>query len=226
MTAQSYAGGIMAARFRSIRLKSRDEFDWMIEHMTHEAYRARDNWDFWGAMEKAFEEYWIELNETPAFWEMTRRAHQDAVALRLGRLYDPHATATSLGNLLQTIKENVSCPGVVVPASVAGLDLTELDSELVAVSDDDPIVGKLLLIRNEYLAHRGTRHVTKGTFASLPTLERDEISALVARALDILRKYRERLGYRPLLWGHHEEEQFYRLLSLVRAGRTSEASAH
>ena len=148
------------------------------------------------------------------------------MALRLGRLYDPHTTAASLGNLLQTIRENVSCPAAAVPASVAGLDLTEFDSELVAVSDDDPIVRKLLLIRNEYLAHRGTRHVTKGTFDSLPTLERDEIAALIQRALDILGKCGERLGCRPLLWGHHEEEQFYRLLALVRAGRTAENSAH
>jgi hypothetical protein len=222
--ARSYAG-VMAARFKSVRLKSRDEFDGMIEHMTHEAYRARDNWDFWGAIEKSFEEYWVELNATPAFWEMTRRAYKDAVVLRLGRLYDPHATATSLGNLLQTIKENDCLASALVPEAVVGLDRTELDSELIAVSDGDPIVRKLLLIRNEYLAHRGTRHVTKGTFASLPTLERDEISALVARALDILRKYRERLGYPPLLWGHREEEEFYRLLALVRAGRKSEELA-
>lgn len=212
----------MAARFRSVRLKSRGEFDWMIEHMTHEAYRVRDNWDFWGAMEKAFDEYWNELNLTPAFWELTRRAHEDAVALRLGRLYDPHPTATSLGNFLQTIKDSVSRPRAVVPVSVESVDLTQLDAELNAVSDEDPAVGKLLLIRNEYLAHRGTRHVTKGTFASLPTLERDELSTLLARALEILHKYRQRLGYPPLLWGHHEEEQFYRLLSLVRAGRTAQ----
>lgn len=194
----------------------------MIEHMTHEAYRVRDNWDFWGAMEKAFDEYWNELNLTPAFWELTRRAHEDAVALRLGRLYDPHPTATSLGNFLQTIKDSVSRPRAVVPVSVESVDLTQLDAELNAVSDEDPAVGKLLLIRNEYLAHRGTRHVTKGTFASLPTLERDELSTLLARALEILHKYRQRLGYPPLLWGHHEEEQFYRLLSLVRAGRTAQ----
>jgi hypothetical protein len=216
----------MAARFRSVRIRSRDEFDWLIEHMTHEAYRARDNWDFWGAIEKAFDEYSIELNETPAFWELTRRAHQDAFVLRLGRLYDPHATATSLGNLLQTMKENASCPGTFFPASIADLDITELDSEIAAVSDDDPIVAKMLLVRNEYLAHRGTRHVTKGTFASLPTLERDDLSTLIARALDLLGKYRERLGYPRLLWGHHEEEEFYRLLSLVRTGRTSKTSAH
>jgi hypothetical protein len=189
--------------------------------MTHEAYRARNNWDFWAAMEKAFDEYSVELNETPAFWELTRRAHKDAVALRLGRLYDPHASAASLGNLPQTIKENASYPGTFVPASIKGLDITELNSEIDVVSDDDPIVAKLLLIRNEYLVHRGTRHVAKGTFASIPTLERDEISSLITRALVLLRKYRERLGYRPLLWGHEEEEQFYALLSLVRKGRIS-----
>ena len=214
----------MLPQFRAVRIRSRDEFDWLIEHMTHEAYRARDNWDFWAAMEKAFDEYSIELNQTPAFWELTRRAHQDAVALRLGRLYDPHATATSLGNLLSTMKENALRASTVFPASLADLDTTELDREITDVSDADPIVKKLLLIRNEYLAHRGTQHVTRGTFASLPSLDRDEISTLITRALDLLRKYRERLGYPQLLWGHHEAEEFQKLLSLLRAGRDSKMS--
>lgn len=158
----------MAAQFRAVRIKSRDEFDWLIEHMTDEAYRVRDNWDFWGAINKAFDEYSTELNRTPAFWELTRRAHQDAVVLRLGRLYDPHPTATSLGNLLETMKENAARAGTLFPERVADLDTAELDSEIARVSYEDPIVAKLLLIRNEYLAHRGTRHVTRGTFASLP----------------------------------------------------------
>jgi hypothetical protein len=175
-------------------------------------------------MEKAFDEYSIELNQTPAFWELTRRAHQDAVALRLGRLYDPHPSATSLGNLLQTMKENVFHAGTIFPSSLSNVDVTELDREITYVSDADPIVKNLLLIRNEYLAHRGTRHVTRRTFATLPSLNRDEISALMTRALDLLCKYRELLGYRHLLWGHHEAEEFQRLLSLLRAGRQSKIS--
>src|ERR1039458_2425888 len=119
----------MAAQFRAIRIKSRDEFDWLIEHTTDEAYRARDNWDFWGAMEGAFDQYSIELNQTPAFWELTRRAHQDALALRLGRLYDPDATATSLGNLLQTIRENAPRASTVFPAAIADLGVAELDAD-------------------------------------------------------------------------------------------------
>lgn len=214
----------MAGRFKAIRVKSPAEFDWLIEHMIHEAYRARDNWDFWGAFEGACAEYSIELNETPAFWELTRRAHKDSVVLRLGRLYDPNGSATSLGNLLQTIKESASGTARFVPVAIADLDIAELDSEMAAVSDEDPTVAKLLRLRNEYLAHRGTRHVTKGTFASLPTLERDEISTLMTRAFGVLEKYRERLGYPQLGWGHQEAEEFRKLLSLVRLGRESKSS--
>lgn len=103
----------MASGFRVLRLRSRDEFDHVVEHMTHEAYRARMHWDAWVAMEEAFPEYSLELNQTPAFWELTSRAHQDAVILRLGRLYDPHAASTSLGNLLTTLQEKVSLAGTI-----------------------------------------------------------------------------------------------------------------
>jgi len=83
----------MGESFRAIGIKSRDEFEWLIEHLTHETFRARDHWDFWGALDKSFDQYSAELNQTPNFWELTRQAHKDAVILRLGRLFDPHATA-------------------------------------------------------------------------------------------------------------------------------------
>jgi hypothetical protein len=71
--------------------------------------------------------------------------------LRLGRLYDPHAAAISLG----------------------------FHSQITNVSDSNPTVAKLLVLRNEYLAHRGTGHVTKGTLSSLPSLNSDEITTLI-----------------------------------------------
>lgn len=206
----------MASRFRTVRLKSRNEFDWLIEHVSNEAYRVRDNWECWAAINDAAHAYSIEINQTPAFWEITRRAHQDAVVLRLGRLYDPHATATSLGKLLQTLSEYSSSAEGMIPAPIAELKKTELDFEMASVSEDEPSVAKLMLLRNEYLAHRGSRHVIRGTFAALQTLEAEEISTLIQRALDIIRKYRERLGYTPLIWGHYEVNDFSHLLSLLR----------
>jgi len=208
----------MISCFKSIRIKSRDEFDSLIEHLTHEAYRARDNWEFWGAFEKACDEFPTELNQTPAFWELTRRAHQDVLALRLGRLYDPHATAASLGNLLQTMKDNIQHPGGFFPPELTMLDAQDLEKDISNVSAHNPTVAKLLTLRNEYLAHRGKVHVQKGGFESLPTLVRDEIDSLIGNAIEVLVKYRDRLGYRPLLWGHHEMEEFHSLLSFLRAG--------
>jgi hypothetical protein len=208
----------MSASFKDIRVRSRDEFDWLIEHLTDEAYRARDNWDFWGSFEKACGEYSTELNQTPAFWELTRRAHQDILALRLGRLYDPHTTAASLGNLLQTMHDHMANPGTCFPPALKELESMALIHDISMVSDENPVVAKLLTLRNEYLAHRGKKHVQKGTFESLPTLDRGEIDALVENAIDLLRRYRERLGFKRLLWGHHEMEQFEELLSLLRDG--------
>ncbi len=170
------------------------------------------------------DEYAVEINQTPAFWEVTRRAHQDAVVLRLGRLYDPHATATSLGNLLQTMKENIAGAGASFPAAIASLSASDLDADMASVSSQDPVVEKLLLWRNEYLAHRGTRHVTKGTFTLLPPLQKDELSGLLLKAITLMGKYRELLGYPFLAWGHHEADEFKKLLLLLRAGREARKS--
>ena len=46
----------------------------MVGDLTHEAYRARDNWDFWGAMEKAFDEYSSELTKRRHFGIYAPRA--------------------------------------------------------------------------------------------------------------------------------------------------------
>lgn len=202
-------------RFKAARLKSPNEFRWLIEHITHEAYRVRDNWDCWEAIDTAAEEYSNELNLTPNFWHITRRAHQDAVVLRLGRLYDQHPSALSLGKLLQTIREQSLSEERLISLPESGLNASELTSDITLVSDDDPIVGKLSAMRNEYLAHRNWQHVARGTFACLPNLQADDIRTLIHRALNVLTKYREALGYTPLLWGNHEATDFRRLLSLL-----------
>jgi hypothetical protein len=209
---------VMPSAFRALRLRSRAEFDHVVEHLTHEAYRARTHWDAWVAMEEAFPEYSLELNQAPAFWELTRRAHQDVVVLRLGRLYDPHAAATSLGNLLTTLQEKAALAGTILPARAAKLNMAKLEKNIKSVSTENPAVDRLLTVRNEYLAHRGPQHVIKGTFAALPKLEKKDLSHLLTNAIRIMTTYRRPFGYPPLIWGNQEVSEFERLLALVRAG--------
>ncbi len=208
----------MAGVFQAIRPNSRTEFNSVIEHVTHEAYRARCHWDVLVAMDDAFDEYAVVFNETPSFWELTRRALQDDLLLRLGRLYDPHAVATSLGNLIQTLKANVSHAGTVFPPDIATLDVADLDADLASVSVQDTVIAKLLKVRHEYLAHRATQHVKKGTFTAVPTLAEHELGGLVHKPIDLLAKYRRHLGYPLISWGDHEVDDLRQLLKLVRAG--------
>lgn len=62
----------MKGSFRGIRVKSREEFEWLIEHVTDEAFRVRDHWEFGTALNESFDKYLVELNQTPNFWELTR----------------------------------------------------------------------------------------------------------------------------------------------------------
>ena len=211
----------MAHEFRALRLRSRDEFDYVVEHLTHEAYRARTHWDAWVAMEEAFTEYWEEFNLAPAFWELTRRAHQDILILRLGRLYDTHPSSTSLGNLLMTLKEKTSLAGTILPTKAKKLTTTKLDRDMKSVSTANPSVNKLVTIRNQYLAHRGPQHVTKGTFAGLPKLEKQHLSHLLKNAIRIMTTYRRTLGYHTLIWGQQEAREFNEVLTIIRAGKRS-----
>jgi AbiU2 len=207
----------MAGIFQAIRPHSRAEFDSVIEHVTHEAYRARCHWDVLAAMEEAFDEYALEFNQTPWFWELTRRALQDDLILRLARLYDPHGAATSLGNLLQTLKANVSHAGTLFPPDITTLDVADLEADLVSVSVQDTVIAKLLKVRHEYVAHRGTHHVKKGTFTTVPRLAEHELNGLVHKPINLLAKYRRHLGYPLISWGDHEVDDLRQLLNLVRA---------
>lgn len=211
----------MPSRFHAVRMQSPEEFRSLIEHTTCEAYRARSHWEVLVAMDGAVDEYAMEFNLTPAFWEKTRYAHQDDLQLRLGRLYDPHPTGTGLGNLLQTLKENVTHTGTVFPAAITSLSVPELEADMVSVSNHDAVVAKLLTVRNEYIAHRGTRHVQKGTFTTLPSLEHHEIAELVYKAIVLLTKYRRHFSYPIIAWGEYEVDDLQRLLALVRVGQAT-----
>ena len=208
----------MNKTFRAIRVKSAKEFESLLDHATHEAFRVRDYWDMWSALGKSEDEYSVEVNQTPSFWNLAQRACQDAVILRLGRLFDPHPTAVSLGNLLQTLKDHVAVSPALLPQAVSSLDISKLDEQMVSVSDSDATVRKLLVWRNEYMAHRGSKHIAKGSYSLLPELKLDEIQNLVKLAFEILHEYRDRLGFAPIAWGNHEVRDLERLLKLVRAG--------
>jgi hypothetical protein len=210
----------MSKQPQVLRIKSRKQFNLLIDHLLTETYRARDHWDFWRDFEAALSEYTEELHQTPQFWELTRQAHMDSVILRLARLFDPTKPALSFSNLLETIRHHATATTpTFLSADLSGLDLATLDLELASVSEADRSVESLLKIRNKYLAHREARLVSTGTFSSLPPLEQTEIESLLERTLGIVKKYSHLCGIPPLAWGR--DDDFQNLLRLLRSGLTA-----
>ena len=206
----------MAKSLQVLRIKSKEQFDSLIDHLVLETHRAWDHWDLWGGLDKALAEYGTEIDQTPQFWRLTIRAHQDSVILRLGRLFDPHPIALSLGNLLQTIHHEVTNSRLSdLGITFEKMDLAILQTDLETVSERDSLVSRLMEIRNDYLAHRASRLVLG---KSLTTLPREDIEALLKRASSILEKYRAACG-RPYVSRHYAGEDDYKhLLELLRHG--------
>jgi len=189
----------MAKSPQVLRIKSKEQFDWLIDHLVLETNRAWDHWDLWGGLDKALAEYATEINQTSQFRRLTIRAHQDSVILRLGRLFDPHPIALSLANLLQTIHHGVTASTLShLGIKIQQLDLTLLQKDLETLSESDPLVSQLIEIRNEYLAHRASRLVISKL---LPTFQREDIEALLNRASSMLEKYGAACG-RPHVSRH------------------------
>lgn len=127
---------------------SRATFEALLDHLATEGRRAGDHWYLWGAIEGAFDEYDKELNQTPQFWELTRRALKDSVILRLGRLFDPNKQAVSLCTFLKAIQNHttrhtLSSLGLDVP----GLSTIAIEEELRNVSKADPLISRLMQVR-------------------------------------------------------------------------------
>jgi hypothetical protein len=211
--------------FRTIRVKSNDELQRLLEHLLHEAHRAQTYWTLWGAIEQSVEEYGRELHLTPGFWEVTKRAYQDAVVLRLARLFDPHPSVISLGNLLRTIEAEKSGRGTLTLPGIVQVNLHCLEKEVLSVSVESDPVRTLLGLRDEYLAHRNVQRIKDDTLHLIRTPQKRDIDTLFRRASGILTKYRRLLSNpSPLIWGNEEAQDFNKLLECVRLSISSRTS--
>ena len=208
-------------------INSRATFDGLLDHLATEGRRAGDHWYLWGALDAAFDEYSKELNQTPQFWRLTRLAFQDSVILRLGRLFDPTNGALSLGNFLQTIHNHAANHSL----GSLGLDVPELDTaaiqeELRKVSNADPLVSRLMQVRNQYLAHRQASLVSRGTFDSLPELRREDFETLLNSASTIVDKYCRLYGRPLMLVRFVGADDYKHMLDLLKVGLESIEAKH
>jgi hypothetical protein len=188
-----------------LKFQSAEEFRRLLTALLDDLVDARFHFSLHQSLAKASEEYATELSQSPTFWGLTLSAHMDAVLLRLCRAYDTYEhTALNLRNLLDTIQAHSSIfdepnfrerlkGNSFVDSLAAELkppNQAQLQKDIEAVSDSNPLVHKLVMWRHNHIAHRNS-HFTlnpKKFDAQYPLLFA-EIDVLINRALEVGNRY-------------------------------------
>jgi AbiU2 len=153
-----------------INVRDGSQFHSLLVALIDELIDAREHFRLQRALNSTITEYQAEYNQSAAFWSLTLSAHMDAALIRLCRAYDLYEGKPSLNlrNLLDTIKVNLHffdepnfrkrLKGNAFVDSLASHprrpDPAQLEQDLRSVSVADPLVKKLIVLRNNFLAHR------------------------------------------------------------------------
>lgn len=189
-----------------IDVKDSAEFKRLLEALVDELIDAHDHFRLHQDLDAAIPDYQAEFNQSAGFWTFTLSAHMDATLLRLCKAYDLYEGKPSLNlrNFLETIEANLHFfeepsfrERLKNNAFVASLaadtrkpDTAQLHTDLKSVSTADPLVKKLTIWRNNYIAHRSRSSALdpKG-FTKQNLILFSEIEALIDNGLRIVNHY-------------------------------------
>ena len=142
--------------------------------------------------------------QSNTFWSLTTNALLDGTLTRLCRVYDQNTKSLSICNLLDTIEANLAIfdtsnfrkrlkdnPFVGSLSQTARKpDAKKLKKDIETVSSSAPLVKKLIILRNNLIAHRRASNVVEDfDITKHYVITRDEITSLLSRATSILNDY-------------------------------------
>jgi len=181
-------------------------------------------------MRKDYSEEFVQPN---TFWYFALTALNEARLIRLCRVFDQESASLNLYNLLDTIKVNVEFFGqdhfrerLRDNAFVNSLsqdsripDKSQLDKDIEFVSLQNPTVRKLIIWRNNIIAHRGAKvSLGKNEIVARNPLSEDEVISLLEGCFQILNRYSSLYNasfYSRQPIGH---DDYKTLLNFVRLG--------
>lgn len=181
------------------------EFKRLLEALVYELIDAQEHFYVHQGLAAAVSEYGAELNQSGAFWNLTMRAHLDAVLMRLCKAYDlsDGKPGLNLRNFLETIEANLhffdepnfrerlkNNPFVdSLAKDCKKPDPARLQKDLESVSTAEPLVKKLTIWRNNYIAHHSQSALTLGEFTKQYPLSFVEIESLISNGIGIVNDY-------------------------------------
>jgi len=188
----------------SIRIENADEFKRLLESLALELVDANIYLGLHNDLETATTSYRREFRQSWAFWSLTLQAHFDAALFRLCRIFDQHREGLNLRSFLETIQGNLGIfeehnfrerlqgnPFVDSLAATARRpDPDQLARDIEFSGDGNPLVKSLIVLRNNYFAHRSARDVVDPQDLHLRyPLTKEHVETLLKGGLEILNRY-------------------------------------
>jgi hypothetical protein len=137
---------------------------------------------------------------------------------RIATLLDPRKDVVSVPNILRIIKINAPSNGSKLAIGLDDFDKVKIDDDIKSVHKLDPLVDKILRMRNDFLAHRSINIVARHRIDLLPELKNAEVTAMLDLLFEIATKY-------AMLYGHHRtmrsmigSDDYKSLLEVLRKG--------
>ncbi len=184
-------------------LEDDEELEQLIEELSHDIVYSKVYYDLFRDLTGSIEEYGREFDQTPVFWNLTLQAHKDAFFIRLCRVYDQQDNALHLHNWLKIIQANIhlfeadrfkertdTTFSRVLDSEARKPDLDQLKEDVKLVKPSNPLVKRLMVLRNNVFAHRSASGAKQDIdfFEEYP-IQYLEVESLIDRAINILNRY-------------------------------------
>ncbi|MFH0794213.1 MAG: hypothetical protein V2A74_09315 [bacterium] len=216
-----------------IIIRTAEELNKLIDSLEQELHHADSYHRLICGILAEIKDYEREYNEFPVFWPLVFRALHDGRLIRLCRAYDQQRSSLSLVNLLRAIKGNrvlfreehfrkryTDERFVDFLAQIDRIPSdADLETDIQFASEANPVVKKLILWRNNAVAHRGT----KATLADMAELgdnpiSRSEIDGLLDGGYRILNHYSNLFRASGWSRGIVGDDDYKALLKFIRLG--------
>jgi hypothetical protein len=181
-----------------------EKIDRKLDAVTKELVNANLHYQLFLDINESFKDYKVVINQSPIFWGLTRQAIFDSAILGLCRVYDDGPKTNGLPNVLQIIENHPETfdeehfknrmaqvnylDGVAADSRRPDPLQLELDIEFASTNND--AVRRLLVRRNNLLAHRSSKLVEQQTpLADKHLSTFGDFSMLLDGGLKIVNRY-------------------------------------
>ncbi|MFC1846869.1 hypothetical protein ACFLYS_02275 [Chloroflexota bacterium] len=214
-----------------IEIKSAEQFDSLLNSLSDEIVSAEVYFKLREDLLSSVVEYRDVFIQSNTFWSLISKAFLIATLSYMCRAYDQHSKSLSLINLLETVRVNLSIFKIVnfrerlrdspfvesFSSEAREPNIEVLDRDISLVKENDPLVNKLIIWRNNIIAHKTAPNIVDEVDVTLNyPLSLDETRKLLTRATSILNKYSSLFrasSYSTQILGHDDYLYILRTLN-------------